>query len=165
MGYIIAYAIVFLLAATPFFEVVAVIPLGALAGLQTWLVVIIGLLGNVVTVLLVIVLMDQIKAWLQRRREKKGKAPNKRGARAEKIWKKYGLPGLAFLGPILVGSHLAAFLSMSFGGERKAVAVWMMISLVCWATVTGILTFYGVDFIVDRSESDGFLIDLLQRYS
>jgi hypothetical protein len=161
MSYVIAYAIVFLLAATPFFEVVAVIPIGALAGLNTWAVVAVGLLGNILTVLLVIALMDRIKAWLKKRQNGK---EDKRGARAERIWKKYGLPGLALLGPILVGSHLAAFLSMTFGGKKQSVAAWMIGSLVGWSLLAGILTSLGVNWFQGSSGQEGFLTEILNRY-
>lgn len=162
MSFIIAYLIVFVLAATPFFEVVAVIPLAALAGLNTWVAVAVGLLGNILTVLLVIALMDKIKSWLAKRQN--DKANNKRGERAERIWKKYGLPGLAILGPILVGSHLAAFLSMSFGGNKQSVAAWMIGSLVAWSVAAGILTSFGINLFEFDAERQGFLSDLLKQY-
>ncbi|WP_100404936.1 small multi-drug export protein [Bacillus solitudinis] len=165
MGLLLAYIVVFLLAATPFFEVVAIIPIGALAGLNTFLVVLIGLCGNIVTVILVIILMEKIKKWIERRRDNKNDETkkDKRGARAEKIWRKYGLPGLAILGPILVGSHLAAFLSMTFGGQKKRVAIWMIGSLTVWATIAGILTFYGVDFYNEQTDNEGFLVEWLKQ--
>lgn len=165
MGILIAYIVVFLLAATPFFEVVAVIPLGALAGLNTFLVTVVGLLGNLLTVFLVVFLTEKLTGWLERRRERKGKEPSRRGTRAQKIWNKYGLIGLAVSGPILVGSHLAAFLSMSFGGDKKRVMVWMAGSLIFWAGLAGILTELGLDIFYQGTERNGFLVEWLESIS
>ncbi|MGM7700563.1 small multi-drug export protein [Pseudalkalibacillus sp. Hm43] len=162
MEFMIAYLIVFLLAATPFFEMIAVIPIGIIAGLNPWVVILVSLLGNLLTVLLVILLIEKITIWLEKRREKKGKVAKKRSERAERIWKKYGLPGLALFGPILVGSHLAAFLSMAFVQNKRMVAFWMQGSLILWAVVTGVLTYYGVDFFY-QDRGDGFLVDLINK--
>ncbi|MDQ7789282.1 MAG: small multi-drug export protein [Clostridia bacterium] len=116
----LAYTAVFLLAAIPFLEVVGVIPIGVAAGLPALPVTVLAFLGNIATIWLLIFLMGQIKAWLQRREEEKGKSrPKKREERAARIWKRYGLPGLALVSPILIGSHLGAILAMTFGGTKE----------------------------------------------
>lgn len=43
---VLAYLVVFVLAATPFFEVVSVIPLGVVAGLNTFAVAVAGVLSH-----------------------------------------------------------------------------------------------------------------------
>ncbi|NGP45897.1 small multi-drug export protein [Bacillaceae bacterium SIJ1] len=162
MAFIIAYALVFIFAAIPFFEVLAVIPLGILAGLNGFLVIILAFLGNLLTVLLVIFLGDRLNQWNERRKAAKEHAPNKRRQRAERLWKKYGLIGFSLLGPVLIGSHLAAFLAVTFGGQRQAVTLWMTISLVVWCIAFGVLSYLGADFILERSgNTDGFLYRML----
>ncbi|MEB1808613.1 MAG: small multi-drug export protein [Bacillaceae bacterium] len=153
MNEIIGYVIAFILAATPFFEMVAVIPLGVISGLDTIPVTIVAFLGNLITVILVILMMTQIKAWLQRRREAKGKeGSTKRENRAKQIWQRYGLFGLALIGPILIGSHLAVIMAMSFGGTKKKMTVYMTSSLLLWAIVTAVGTHLGVElFMFDRN--------------
>jgi len=39
------------------------------------------------------------------------------------------LPGLALLGPLVIGSHLAAFIGVLFGATKRATLFWMTISL------------------------------------
>ena len=148
MGYIIAYFVAFLLAATPFFEVVSVIPIGTIAGLDPFLTGIIALIGNASTVLLVIIFVEQIQAWLDRRRKKKGKPEKtKKNERAQRIFAKYGLPGLCLIGPLLIGSHLTALLGMSLSGSRVNTTTWMMISLTAWSITMALLSFYGFEFL------------------
>ncbi|MBM7097458.1 small multi-drug export protein [Bacillus sp. H-16] len=160
----IAYVVVFLLAATPFFEMIAVIPLGVAAGLHVVPVTILAFAGNVVTVLLVILLINQIQAWLKRRREAKGKdGDSKREGRAKKVWKRFGLPGLAIAGPFFIGSHLAALMGMSFGGTKKRMAVWMVGSLTIWCLVTAVASHIGIDLFFTHTDREGFLVDYLDQ--
>lgn len=158
----VAYLFVFLLAAIPFFEVVGVIPLGVVAGLHALPVTLLAFLGNILTIWLLILLMDQVKRWLQHRKEKKGKEPSKkRQARAERVWKKYGLPGLALLSPILIGSHLGAVLAMGFGGKKKQITFWMTVSVTIWSVVMGFTSYYGIDFLHNQTGREGFLTNIL----
>lgn len=162
MSIFLAYVIIFLLGATPFFEVVGVIPIGVAAGLPAIPVMILALLGNILTLWLLIFLMDRVKKWLQRRKEKKGKdVSEKKQKRAEAIWKKYGLPGLTFVSPFLIGSHLGVILAMSFGGTRKQIMLWITVSVIFWAIVMGVISYYGFDFLFNQTGQDGFLKDLL----
>lgn len=154
MSELVAYLLVFLLAATPFFEMVAVIPLGKLYGLHLLPVTVLAFFGNLLTVLLVIVLMTQIKAWLEKRRKAKGKEiSSKRENRAKRIWQRYGIIGLSILGPIAIGSHLAVMMAMSFGGTKKQTGFYMTVSLVLWGIVTAVATHFGVAlFFMNENE-------------
>lgn len=149
MDDLLSYIIVFLLAATPFFEMVPIIPIGVVWGLELIPVSILALLGNVSTVLLVVLMMNRINNWLQRRRERReqhGKAiSSKRQERAKRIWQKYGLIGLAFISPIFIGSHLGVVMAMSLGGSKKLTTIYMVGSLIFWCVVTIIATHLGVE--------------------
>lgn len=140
-----AYIVVFLLGAVPFIEAVLVIPVAILAGLSPIPVFLLALAGNFATVLLIILFIDQIKQWRHNRRKAKGETSDKRSMRAQKIWQKYGLPGLAVIGPFFVGSHLTAFMSVMLGGKKHATAVWMGISLIAWGAVFAVLGYLGLD--------------------
>ncbi len=160
---LVAYLVVFVLAATPFFEVVGVIPIGVAAGLSSIPVTLISCLGNLLTIWLLIVLIDRIKQWMQKRKEKQGKeSSGKRQQRAAKIWQRYGLPGLALIFPILIGSHLGAILAMGFGAGKKQVTIWMTASIVVWAIAAGVISHYGIDYLFSQTGREGFLIDFLR---
>src|SRR5690625_377325 len=106
------YTIIFLLAAIPFFEVAIILLFAIIGGIPAILFIIIVFLGNLLTIILLIVFIDYVRNW---RKKKKRKDKNKR---SKKIWDKYGLPGLAFIGPFFIGTHLTALLAISFGGTR-----------------------------------------------
>lgn len=143
---LLVYFLVFLLSALPLFEAYFVIPAGVLGGLNPLVSLAIGLAGNILTVLLAIVFIDQIKNWWARRK-KHSEAPSKRSQRADRLFKKYGVPGLAILGPLFVGSHLTAILAVSLGGARKAVFVWVTASIVLWSILFTVLISFGIDLM------------------
>ncbi|TWT08956.1 small multi-drug export protein [Planomicrobium sp. CPCC 101079] len=140
------YFLVFLGAAIPWFEIALVIPLGIVAGLSPFWVMAMAFIGNMLTVLALIIGFDKFRDWYMKRQEAKGKAVNKKSERAKRIWNKYGLPGLALLGPILIGTHIAAFIGMTLGATKKNTTIWLTISIGIWTLAFGILTALGFDF-------------------
>jgi Ca2+/H+ antiporter, TMEM165/GDT1 family len=176
----LSYLLVFVLAAIPLFELIAVIPLAIIGGLSPVPVAILAFLGNTLTILLLIVFIDRVKKWMKKRKQKKSDenmkneelvdnpdaAPinpdSKRSKRARKLFDKYGLPGLAIIGPFFVGSHISAFMGMSFGSKRSLVTSWMIASLVVWTVVTAIASTYGVTYFIPNIEENGFLIRIFQ---
>lgn len=142
----IEYILVLLGAATPGVEVLVAVPIGILRGLSPFLVIAIGFIGNMLTVLLVIVAFQRLKKWMDNRNRKKGKKESKRTGRGIRIWNKYGMPGLALLGPILIGTHIAAFVGLLFGASKMNTTIWLTISIALWTMIFGSATIMGVDF-------------------
>ncbi|MGM0776046.1 MAG: small multi-drug export protein [Bacillota bacterium] len=178
----LSYILVFLLAAIPLFELVAVIPLAIIGGLSPVLTAILAFLGNALTVVLLIVFVDQVKKWMRKRKQKKrmqdimhveevaaaqadseGMEESKKGKRARALFDKYGLPGLAIIGPFFVGSHISAFMGMSFGSARKRVTGWMLTSLFLWTVIMAVASSYGITYFMPHFEEDGFLIRLFSN--
>ncbi|MFD1706376.1 small multi-drug export protein [Siminovitchia sediminis] len=143
MGQLWEYILVFLLAAVPWIEIAAVIPLGIIRGLQPVLVVILGFTGNLLTTVMVIFLFESIKNYLFKKGKREGNG--KRQARAKKIWNRYGLPGLTLLGPVLIGMHIAAFIGMTLGASKGWTLLWTVISLFLWSIIFGVAAYYGVE--------------------
>ncbi|WP_228550223.1 small multi-drug export protein [Salinibacillus xinjiangensis] len=147
MDFILGYISVFILSAIPFFEAYGVVAIATVAGLSVFPVMGLGLAGNILTVFLVIIFVEQIKSWRKKRREGKETKESKRSVRAHNLWRKFGLPGLAILGPLIVGSHLTAMASMTFGGTKMKTFYWVSASITIWSIVFTVLLYYGVDFL------------------
>lgn len=141
----LTYVLVFLLGAAPGFEALVAIPFGIIRGLSPITASILGFAGNVVTVLLVIIIYQKLKTWWDRRKAVDAHTPSKRTARAETIWRRYGVPGLALLGPVLIGSHLAAFLALALGSSKKQTTIWLVVSIAVWSIVFAVLSVLGID--------------------
>src|SRR5690625_4811111 len=141
------YLLVFLGAAIPWLEVLIVVPLGIVWGLSPVIVMVVGFLGNIITVIPVIFMFDYINKCYTRLRVTHGKT-SKRNTRAVELFKKYGVIGSALLGSLLSGTHIAAFIGMSMGATKKRMMNWMSISIASWVALVGILTSLGFDLFV-----------------
>lgn len=94
------------------------------------------------------IFFEQFFQWRNRRREKKGAAgPTKRDKRSQQLWEKYGIPGLALLAPLLVGTDIAAVAAFSLGASRSRVLAWMTVSLAMWTIVFAAASAYGVSLL------------------
>ncbi|ADU29063.1 small multi-drug export protein [Evansella cellulosilytica] len=160
------YILIFVMAATPWLEILIVIPLGIAIGLHPIPVAIVSFVGNFLPILLIVYLMKwfQSTQWYKRRLEKKRlkklakeeqqeegtviKKKNKK-ERAAAIFEKYGLPGLAFLGPIITGIHLAAIIALSLKANKNKTTFWMAISLFIWTVAITVMSFYSIDWLIN----------------
>jgi Ca2+/H+ antiporter, TMEM165/GDT1 family len=67
-----------------------------------------------------------------------------RSGRAARLAQRWGVPGLALLGPGLTGSHVAALAALAVGARRGRVLAWMAIGLVAWVGPVTVLTLAGM---------------------
>lgn len=144
------YFLVFLGAAIPWMEVALVIPLGIIAGLSPFWVTLIAFVGNMLTVVPLVVGFEKFQAWSKNRRKKKKKirSHSQKTDSGRKIWNKYGMPGLSLLGPLITGTHFAVIIGMSLGASKHWTMVWITISISLWSLVFGIGTVFGMDWLI-----------------
>lgn len=173
----LAYLAVLVAAAVPFLEVLLVVPAGIVAGLSPAATVVAAAAGNVATLALLVVAGDRLRRWWRGRgRRRPGRAdrpvaeasaqasveggagagagagagPRSRGAaRARRVFERYGLPGLAALGPLLTGVHIAAVVALAAGARRRPTLVWLAGGVVVWAVVAAGATLLGIESLVD----------------
>lgn len=137
-----------------------IVPVAIIGGIPAIPVIIIAFSGNLLTIILLIAFVDSFRNWRKNKKSnnEKSEAKNKR---AKNIWGKYGLPGLAFIGPFFVGSHLTALLAISFGGTRTKTLALMTASIAFWAILFGSAAYFGFDSLVKDEEGFGFITRLL----
>lgn len=133
---------VFIAGAIPWLEAVVVIPVGIAVGLPPIWTLFWGLLGNALTIGLFAFASEQIMDSVRQRREKRGLAtqPNQRLERARRIFQRYGVFGMAVLGPLVIGTQIAAAWAVSFGVSAWRATVIVTAGAVVWALVTGLTT-------------------------
>ncbi len=131
---------IFLGGAIPWIEAIAVIPSGILLGLDPTWVVIAASVGNILTIFLFAYSGSQIRSWLLKRREARGKlGESKRFARAQEAFNKWGVFGMAFLGPILIGTQFAAAISVAAGVKPLKTSLIISTGMVVWAGVLALV--------------------------
>ena len=142
----LGYLGIFLAGAIPWFEAIGVVPAGIVIGLDPALTVVVAAAGNAITIAIFAFAGAKIRSWLLARREAKGKAPRKdRWEKAERGFKKYGLYGVAVLGPIIIGTQFAAAVSVAAGVKPGKVTALISASMVLWAIGFAILTAWLVE--------------------
>lgn len=131
--------------AVPWLEAVTVIPAGILLGLSPLAVVIVAIVGNLSTVALAAFGGERIRTWvLARRRRRTGGDEGPPSSRAERVLARFGLPGLAILGPLGVGTQLSAALAVSLGISGRRVFVWVGAATVGWSIGVALLVVWGL---------------------
>lgn len=130
------YLLVFLAAATPWIEIVIVIPVAIASGLAPVPVAIVSFFGNALPIFGIIA---SFRAWERRR----GPVRRRWSPRAQRIWDRYGLPGMAFAAPGVTGIHLAAVMALVLQADRRRTVWWMSLSLAVWSVATTLVTVAG----------------------
>ncbi len=125
---------IFIAGAIPWFEAIAVVPAGIVVGLDPVLTVIAAAVGNAITIFLFAYAGSGIRTWIIKRREAKGKTgESPRYQKALAAFDKYGMWGMAALGPVLIGTQFAAAASVAAGVKPLKASLLITISMVLWA--------------------------------
>jgi hypothetical protein len=125
---------VFLAGAIPWFEAIAVVPAGIIFGLDPVLTVIAAATGNIITIAVFAYGGGAIRKWIISRRVAKGKEPESpKFIKAQQAFDKYGIYGMAVLGPILIGTQFAATVAVAAGVKPLKVTVLISSAMVIWA--------------------------------
>ena len=141
MSEIVVYLTILIAAAVPFFEATFAVPLGILGGMNLLLTLIAGVVGNFLTIVLVVIFSEKVRNWFIRNKE------SKRNRRAEGIWKKFGFYGFILLGPILLSSHVTAIAAVSFGASKMKTVVYVTASIMIWTVTLAVLAYFGMDLL------------------
>jgi len=118
---------------------------GPLAGLAlglTWVETaacsVAGLMGSV---LMFTFLGEGIRHLVGRVRHRRPRLFTKRNRRAVRIWQRFGLPGIAFLTPLIFTPIGGTLLAVSFRAPRLPMFGWMLLFGTVWALVFSYLIF------------------------
>ena len=130
---------VFIAGAIPWMEAIAVVPAGIVVGLDPVATVIAASLGNAITIFLFAYFASNIRARLIDRRVRKGKSAQlPKLEKALKAFDRYGIYGLAVLGPILIGTQFAAAAAVSAGVKPLRSSILITVSMFLWAILIAI---------------------------
>lgn len=140
---------IFLAGAIPWMEAIAVVPAGILFGLDPVLTVIAAVAGNAITIFLFAYAGSSIRTWIIRRREAKGKSGDSpKYQKAIAAFDKYGIWGMAALGPILIGTQFAAAASVAAGVKPLRVSILITASMALWSiAIAWVMVALGVKIL------------------
>ena len=140
---------IFIAGAIPWMEAIAVVPAGILVGLDPVLTVIAAVAGNAITIFLFAYASSGIRSWLIRRREAKGKTGDSpKYLKAVAAFDRYGIWGMAALGPILIGTQFAAAASVAAGVKPLKVSILITASMALWSiAIAWVMVALGVQIL------------------
>lgn len=125
---------------------------GPLTGLATGLnfveTALLTALGMMTTVLLLTLMGKPMRTWLQKYLSKKRKRFSPRNRQFVRIWKSWGVFGVSFLTPVVFSPIGGALLANIFGGAKKDIITYMLISAIFWGFTYSVILFYLKDIVL-----------------
>lgn len=118
--------------------------LGIAHGLSVITTSLLSLAGMMTTVYLLTYFGPQIRRLTDRIfKRKQKKIFTARNRRFVKIWQRFGVPGIAFLTPLLLSPPGGTILATAFGGKRHQIIKWMWIFGAIWAVLLTLIVKYA----------------------
>ncbi|MFY8166507.1 MAG: hypothetical protein ACOVJ8_07945 [Sediminibacterium sp.] len=125
------------------FEVYAAIPAGFAFELSPFIIFLASTFGGLIGVFVTAYLGKQIKNLLQKYKKdkKEKKAPD---GLVLKIWNKYGVIGLGFLGTMTVGAPISISVGVGFNVPVNKLVIWCCVGVITRCALFTSLGYFGM---------------------
>ena len=128
-------------AALASFEIYAAIPAGFAFGLSAWIIFFASITGGLAGVFIAAFLGDKIRAFISKYKKKKEEKP--RTGLVYRIWDKYGIIGLGFLGTMTVGAPVSIAVGVGFNAPLKTLITWCCLGVITRCLVFTVIGYHG----------------------
>ncbi len=130
----------FIAGAIPWLEAITVVPTGIALGFNPISTVIAASVGNAITIFVFAYMSSNIRKFITNRRVLRGKSTESpKFEKALKAFDKYGIYGMAVLGPLIIGTQFAAAASVAAGVKPIRASIIVTIAMFLWATVIALV--------------------------
>jgi membrane protein YqaA with SNARE-associated domain len=127
------------------FEIYAAIPAGFAFQLPAWIIFLASLKGGLAGVFVTAFLGDRIKKLFRKKKAVEEKKP-KTGL-AHRLWEKYGIIGLGFIGTMTVGAPASIAVGMGFNAPLKKLLTWCCIGVLARCALFTTIGYYGAKLV------------------
>ena len=124
------------------FEVYAAIPAGFAFGLSPLIIFLSSVSGGLAGVFIAAFLGDKIRNLFTKNKPVKETKPNT--GLIYRIWNKYGIIGLGFLGTITVGAPVSLAVGIGFKAPLKKLITWCCIGVIVRCVSFTLIGYYGL---------------------
>lgn len=153
--------IVALAGAIPFIEGEGAATIGIIGGIHPVIAAIAGIVGNFVTVALLVLLSSGARTAVVNRHRAKVRAcegvvvgagadavpvdavaddrGSARKAKFQRAFERYGVPGVSLLGPLLLPTHFTATMLAAAGVGKVRILIWQAVAIIGWTSVLAAL--------------------------
>ena len=115
---------------------------GVSLGLSYFETVLLTIAGMMTSVVIFSVVGRAVSKWFSARRRAKQKPVfSKKNRRIVQVWQRFGVPGVAFLTPILFTPIFGTMVAALFGAPRKNIFIHMLWSAVFWSAILNLMVF------------------------
>lgn len=126
------------------FEIYAAIPAGFAFGLSPWTIFLASLIGGLAGVFIAAFLGDKIRAFFNKKKTPKAEEQKQKHPVIYRIWNKYGIIGLGFLGTVSVGAPVTIAVGVSLHANIKKLVTWCCIGVITRCIVFTLVGYYGM---------------------
>lgn len=125
------------------FEIYAAIPAGFAFGLSPWTIFSSSVTGGLVGVFVAAFLGDKIRALFHKKKPSRETAEKKHPV-ILRIWNKYGIIGLGFLGTFSVGAPVSIAIGVGLNANIKKLVTWCCVGVITRCIVFTLVGYYGL---------------------
>lgn len=124
------------------FEIYAAIPAGFALGLSPWAIFFASIVGGLAGVFVAAFLGDKIRAFFHKK--KPGKETVQKHPMIYRLWNKYGVIGLGFLGTMSVGAPISIAIGVGVNANIKKMLTWCCIGVITRCVLFTLIGYYGL---------------------
>lgn len=124
------------------FEIYAAIPAGFAFGLSPWTIFFASVTGGLAGVFVAAFLGDKIRAFFHKK--KPGAEQTIKHPAIFRIWNKYGIIGLGFLGTLSVGAPISIAMGVGLNANLKKLLTWCCIGVITRCVLFTMVGHYGL---------------------
>jgi membrane protein YqaA with SNARE-associated domain len=125
------------------FEIYAAIPAGFALGLSPWTIFFASVTGGLIGTFVAAFLGDNIRALFHKNKPTKD-AAEKKHPMVLRLWNKYGIIGLGFIGTISVGAPISLAVGIGLNANIKKLTTWCCIGVITRCIVFTLIGWYGL---------------------
>ena len=127
------------------FEIYAAIPAGFAFGLSPWTIFFTTVFGGLAGVFVATFLGDRIRKFFHK--NKPGKETITRHPMITRIWNKYGIVGLGFLGTLSVGAPISIAVGAGLNANLQKLLLWCCVGVVIRCLLFTLIGYYGLKLL------------------
>ena len=124
------------------FEIYAAIPAGFAFGLSPWTIFFASITGGLAGVFIAAFLGDKIRAFFYKKKPVKDEKPAH--PMLYRMWNKYGIVGLGFLGTLSVGAPICIAIGVGLNANLSKLLTWCCIGVLTRCIVFTLVGHYGL---------------------
>jgi membrane protein YqaA with SNARE-associated domain len=128
------------------FEIYVAIPAGFAFGLSAWTIFFASVTGGLIGVFVAAFLGDKIRALFHKKKPTKDVAEKKHPMML-RLWNKYGIIGLGFLGTMSVGAPISLAVGIGLNANIKKLATWCCIGVITRCIIFTLVGWYGLKLL------------------